>query len=112
MAGSAVCVRQNTYRAVHFIAWLERRSNRCMLSTSGSSPQSQVRGNVLPQIVAAVPAVSSWATTSALPRAISAEHARRASESQPADRRQLGFRSCKVAVVGLDNIDSAAGAGA
>ena len=82
----------------------------------------QMCGEVLPQIVAAVPSVASWATTPALPRAISAEHARLAIEScklhTPVGRRdravllllaRLGLRSGEVAALLLDDVDWAAG---
>src|SRR5205823_8203278 len=39
---------------------------------------AQYRGDVVPELVAAVPAVASWACTPAVPKAISAEHAQRA----------------------------------
>ena len=42
---------------------------------------AQYRGEVAPELVAAVPAVASWASTPALPKAISAEHAQRALDS-------------------------------
>ncbi len=42
---------------------------------------AQYRGDVEAALVAAVPAVPAWASTPALPRAISAEHARRAIDS-------------------------------
>jgi integrase/recombinase XerD len=41
----------------------------------------QYRGEVTPELVAAVPAVATWTTTPPLPRAISAEHAQRAIDS-------------------------------
>jgi integrase/recombinase XerD len=42
---------------------------------------AQYRGEVAPELVAAVPAVATWTTTPPLPRAISAEHAQRAIDS-------------------------------
>lgn len=39
---------------------------------------SQYRGEITPELVAAVPAVATWTTTLPLPRAISPEHAQRA----------------------------------
>ena len=42
---------------------------------------AQYRGDVVPELVAAVPAVASWACTPAVPKAISAEHAQRAIDS-------------------------------
>ena len=52
---------------------------------------AQYRGEVAPELVAAVPAVATWTTTPPLPRAISPEHAQRAIDS--CDRRtSLGLR--------------------
>lgn len=83
---------------------------------------AQMCGKVAPQILAAVPSVSSWATTPALPRAISAEHARLAIGScrlhTPVGRRdravllllaRLGLRSGEVAAILLDDVDWSAG---
>jgi integrase/recombinase XerD len=42
---------------------------------------AQYRGEIAPNLVAAVPAVATWTTTPSLPRAISPEHARRAIDS-------------------------------
>ena len=51
----------------------------------------QYRGEIAPNLVAAVPAVATWTTTPPLPRAISPEHAQRAIDS--CDRRtSLGLR--------------------
>ena len=82
----------------------------------------QMCGEVAPQILAAVPSVSSWATTPALPRAISAEHARLAIESckrhTAVGRRdravllllaRLGLRSSEVAALLLADVDWTAG---
>ena len=53
------------------------------------------RGEIAPELVAAVPAVATWATTPSLPRAISPEHAQRAIDS--CDRRtSLGLRDHAV----------------
>jgi site-specific recombinase XerD len=78
----------------------------------------QMRGEVGPGIVAAMPSVASWATTPALPRAISADHARLATAScnpQTAVGRRdravllllarLGLRSGEVAALLLDDVD-------
>lgn len=78
----------------------------------------QMRGQVAPAIVAAVPSVASWATTPALPRAISVEHARLAIGScrphTAVGRRdravllllaRLGLRSSEVASILLDDVD-------
>lgn len=79
---------------------------------------AQYRGEVSPQLVAAVPAVAAWATTPSLPRAIAAEHARRAIEScsphTAVGRRdravllllaRLGLRSGEVRSLMLDDVD-------
>lgn len=42
---------------------------------------AQFRGDVAPELVAAVPAVATWTTTPQLPRAISPDHAQRAIDS-------------------------------
>lgn len=82
----------------------------------------QFNGDVDSGIVAAVPAVASWSSTPALPRAISAEHARRAVEA--CDRctvigrrdcavllllARLGLRAGEVASLMLDDVDWDAG---
>jgi site-specific recombinase XerD len=55
----------------------------------------QYRGEIAPNLVAAVPAVATWTTTPPLPRAISPEHAQRAIDS--CDRRtSLGLRDRAV----------------
>ena len=55
----------------------------------------QYRGEIAPELVAAVPAVATWTTTPPLPRAISPEHAQRAIDS--CDRRSsLGLRDRAV----------------
>lgn len=76
------------------------------------------RGDVVAALVDAVPAVAVWATTPQLPRAISAEHARRAIEScnrsSDVGRRdhaillvlaRLGLRSGEVIKLQLDDVD-------
>lgn len=83
---------------------------------------AQFAGQVEPGIVAAVPAVASWTSTPALPRAISTEHARRAIDS--CDQRtsigrrdyavllllaQLGLRAGEVVTLLLDDMDWEAG---
>ena len=56
---------------------------------------AQYRGEIAPELVAAVPAVAVWSTTPSLPRAISPEHAQRAIDS--CDRRtSLGLRDRAV----------------
>lgn len=82
----------------------------------------QMCGEVAPQIIAAVPSVASWTTTPALPRAISAEHARLAIEGcqlhTAVGRRdravllllaRLGLRSSEVAALLLDDVDWSGG---
>ena len=82
----------------------------------------QMCGEVAPHILAAVPSVSSWATTPSLPRAISPEHASLAIESckrhTAVGRRdravllllaRLGLRSSEVAGLELDDVDWATG---
>ena len=56
---------------------------------------AQYRGEVAPELVAAVPAVASWITTPPLPRAISPDHARRAIASCDA-RTSIGLRDRAV----------------
>lgn len=83
---------------------------------------AQLQGEVESGIVAAVPAVASWSATPALPRAISAEHARRALNA--CDRRaaigrrdyavllllvRLGLRAGEVVALLLDDVDWDAG---
>jgi integrase/recombinase XerD len=83
---------------------------------------AQMLGEVTPGIAAAVPAVSVWSSTPALPRAIDAEHARRAidacNRSTAVGRRdravllllaRLGLRSGEVAALMLDDVDWDAG---
>lgn len=79
---------------------------------------AEYRGDVAPTLVDAVPAVAVWATTPQLPRAISAEHARRAIESCSRSSRvgrrdraillvlaRLGLRSGEVVKLQLDDVD-------
>ena len=55
---------------------------KCVVSAMRSLLRyAQYRGEVAPELVAAVPAVATWTTTPPLPRAISAEHAQRAIDS-------------------------------
>jgi integrase/recombinase XerD len=78
----------------------------------------QYRGEVASELVAAVPAVATWATTPALPRAISADHAQRAIDSCDLgtaiglrDRAillllaRLGLRANEVIALQLDDCD-------
>lgn len=79
---------------------------------------AEYRGDVAPTLVDAVPAVAVWTTTPQLPRAISAEHARRAiescSRSSAVGRRdraillmlaRLGLRSGEIIKLQLDDVD-------
>ena len=79
---------------------------------------AEYRGDVVPTLVDAVPAVAVWTTTPQLPRAISAEHARRAIEScnrsSGVGRRdhaillvlaRLGLRSGEVIKLQLHDVD-------
>ncbi len=79
---------------------------------------SQYRGDVAAELVAAVPAVATWATTPALPRAISPDHAQRAIASCDLgtaiglrDRAillilaRLGLRANEVITLQLDDCD-------
>jgi integrase/recombinase XerD len=80
------------------------------------------RGDVVATLVDAVPAVAVWTTTPQLPRAISADHARRAIEScrrtSDVGRRdraillvlaRLGLRSGEVIKLQLEDVDWASG---
>lgn len=82
----------------------------------------QYRGEVAPELVAAVPAVATWTTTPPLPRAISAEHAQRAIDSCDVrtavgmrDRAvllllaRLGLRAHEIIALQLDDCDWDAG---
>ena len=83
---------------------------------------AQFQGEVEPGIVAAVPSVASWTSTPALPRAISAEYARRALDacdqcaaSGSRDYAvllllaRLGLRAGEVVALLLDDVDWDAG---
>ncbi len=83
---------------------------------------AQLQGEVESGIVAAVPAVASWSVTPALPRAISAEHARGAlgacDRTTAIGRRdyavllllaRLGLRAGEVVALLLDDVDWDAG---
>ena len=117
-------------RASEVIAFVQRRSKQMrprrlkLLITALRSflRHAQMLGEVAPGIVASVPAVSVWSSTPALPRAISAEHARRAIDA--CDRRtcvgrrdravllllaRLGLRSGEVAALMLEDVDWDAG---
>jgi site-specific recombinase XerD len=83
---------------------------------------AQYRGEIAAALIGAVPAVAAWSTTPPLPRAISAEHARRAIEScdlsTVVGRRdraillllaRLGLRGGEVITLMLEDIDWDAG---
>lgn len=83
---------------------------------------AQYCGDIDPRLIAAVPAVAAWSTTPSLPRAITAEHARRAIEGcsphTAVGRRdravllllaRLGLRSGEIRSLMLDDIDWSSG---
>jgi integrase/recombinase XerD len=83
---------------------------------------AQYRGDVAPELVAAVPAVATWTTTPPLPRAISAEHAQCAIDScdlrTPLGLRdravllllaRLGLRAHEIIALQLEDFDWDAG---
>jgi site-specific recombinase XerD len=64
------------------VAHLTPPGLKCVVTAMRSSLRfGQYRGDVACELVAAVPAVATWATTPALPRAISPDHAQRAIDS-------------------------------
>ena len=79
----------STVGAVDVIGFVQRQANcltpptvKCVINGLHSFLQYfQFRGDVVPELVAALPAVASWACTPAVPKAISAEHAQRAIDS-------------------------------
>lgn len=113
--------------AIEFVQRMAQRLGPRRLKLSITALRSflghaQMLGEVTPGIAAAVPAVSVWSTTPALPRAIDAEHARLAIDA--CDRRtavgrrdravllllaRLGLRSAEVAALMLDDVDWDAG---
>jgi len=78
-----------TVAAVDVIGFVQRQAKRlkppavkCVVNGLRSFLRfAQHRGDVVPELVAAVPAVAGWACTPAVPRAIAAEHAQRAIDS-------------------------------
>jgi site-specific recombinase XerD len=76
-------------RAFEIIEFVQRQGRRmqapalkCVVTGMRSFLRyAQYCGQVSPELVAAVPAVASWATTPRLPKAISPEHAQRAIDS-------------------------------
>lgn len=79
----------STIGAIDVIGFVQRQAKRlqppavkCVINGLRSFMRyAQYRGDVAPELVAAVPAVASWACTPALPKAIAAEHAQRAIDS-------------------------------
>jgi integrase/recombinase XerD len=64
------------------LAFLTPQGLKCVVTSMRSFLRfGQYRGDVACELVAAVPAVATWATTPALPRAISPDHAQRAIDS-------------------------------
>ena len=76
-------------RPIDAIEFVQRQAKRmqppalkCVVNAMRSFLRyAQYRGEVAPELVAAVPAVATWTTTPPLPRAISPEHAQRAIDS-------------------------------
>jgi integrase/recombinase XerD len=76
-------------RAGDAIAFVQRQNRRlqppalkCVVNALRSFLRyAQYRGEVVAELAAAVPAVAAWATTPALPKAISPEHSQRAIDS-------------------------------
>ena len=82
-------VELRVLRAVEVIEFVQRQSKRLQppaLKAVVNGMRSflryaQYRGEVAPELVAAVPTVATWTTTPRLPKAISPEHAQRAIDS-------------------------------
>ena len=85
------------------IAFIRRRSEclqppalKCVTTALRSFLRyAQYRGEVSKTLAAAVPTVAAWATTPAVPKAISPEHAQRAIDSCDLDT-AVGLRDCAV----------------
>ena len=79
----------STIGAVDVIGFVQRQAKRlqppavkCVVKGLRSFLRyAPYRGDIAPELVAAVPSVASWACTPAIPKAISAEHALRAIDS-------------------------------
>ncbi len=79
----------STIGAVDVIGFVQRQAKRlqppavkCVVNGLRSFLRyAQYRGDVAPELVAAVPAVAGWACTPAVPKAIAPEHAQRAIDS-------------------------------
>jgi site-specific recombinase XerD len=90
-------------RPVDPIEFVQRQAERmqppalkCVVTAMRSFLRyAQYRGEVAPELVAAVPGVASWITTPPLPRAISPDHARRAIDSCDL-RSSIGLRDRAV----------------
>lgn len=116
----------STIGAVDVIGFVQRQAKRlqppavkCVVKGLRSFLRyAQYRGDVAAELVAAVPSVASWACTPAIPKAISAEHARRAIDS--CDRTtaiglrdravllllaRLGLRAHEVTALQLEDCD-------
>ena len=123
--GSSV-VDLSTIGPVDVISFVQRQAKhlqppavKCVVNGLRSFLRyAQYRGDVAPELVAAVPAVASWACTPALPKAIAAEHAQRAIDSCDLttsiglrDRAvllllaRLGLRAREVIALKLDDCD-------
>ncbi|WP_157256408.1 tyrosine-type recombinase/integrase [Pelomonas sp. Root1217] len=116
----------STVGAADVVGFVQRQSKRltppamkCVVNGLRSFLRyAQYCGNVAPELVAAVPAVASWACTPAVPKAISAEHAQRAIDGCDAttatglrDRAvllllaRLGLRAREVIALRLEDCD-------
>jgi integrase/recombinase XerD len=90
-------------RPIDAIEFVQRQTKRmqppalkCVVNAMRSFLRyAQYRGEVAPELIAAVPAVATWTTTPPLPRAISPEHAQRAIDSCDL-RTSLGLRDRAV----------------
>ncbi len=119
-----------TLRAVDAIEFVRRQAKRmnppalkCVVNAMRSFLRyAEYRGEIGPELVAAVPAVATWTTTPPLPKAISPEHAQRAIDS--CDRRtslgrrdravllllaRLGLRAHEIIALQLEDCDWDAG---
>ena len=120
----------NTLRAADVITFVQHQARthqpgelkRMTTALRSFLRYAHFQGEVEPGIVAAVPAVASWTSTPALPRAISAEHAHRALDAcdrcTAIGRRdyavllllaRLGLRAGEVVALLLDDLDWDAG---
>ncbi len=116
----------STIGAVDVIGFVQRQAKRlqppavkCVVKGLRSFLRyAQYRGDVAPELVAAVPAVASWACTPTLPKAIAAEHAQRAIDSCDLDTAiglrdravllllaRLGLRAREVIALQLEDCD-------